>query len=58
MEFQLQAPFIPMGDQPEAIKQLVDGIRQGYRDQVLLGGQVLAKHLPWRISFRNCKNQH
>ena len=43
MEFQLQAPFIPMGDQPEAIKQLVDGIRQGYRDQVLLGGTGTGK---------------
>ncbi|MAT40988.1 MAG: excinuclease ABC subunit B [Anaerolineaceae bacterium] len=43
MEFQLQAPFIPMGDQPEAIKQLVDGVRQGYHDQVLLGGTGTGK---------------
>ncbi len=43
MEFQLQAPFIPMGDQPEAIHQLVSGVRQGYRDQVLLGGTGTGK---------------
>ncbi len=43
MEFQLQAPFIPMGDQPEAIKQLIDGIQKGYRDQVLLGGTGTGK---------------
>ena len=35
--FQLQSPFEPEGDQPEAIRQLVDGIREGTRDQVLLG---------------------
>src|ERR1700741_4362231 len=38
MDFKLQAPFIPMGDQPEAIRGLVDGIRAGKRNQVLLGG--------------------
>lgn len=29
--------FKPAGDQPQAIRQLVDGIRQGERNQVLLG---------------------
>jgi excinuclease ABC subunit B len=37
MEFKLQAPFIPTGDQPEAIRQLVDGVRRGMKHQVLLG---------------------
>jgi excinuclease ABC subunit B len=43
MEFKLQAPFIPMGDQPEAIRGLVDGIRAGKRNQVLLGATGTGK---------------
>lgn len=35
--FDLHSAFEPMGDQPEAIRQLVDGIRRGQRAQVLLG---------------------
>ena len=37
MDFKLNAPFIPMGDQPEAIRGLVDGVRNGKKHQVLLG---------------------
>src|SRR5210317_1179643 len=37
MEFKLKAPFEPMGDQPTAIKDLVEGLDNGERDQVLLG---------------------
>ena len=37
MDFKLQAPFQPMGDQPEAIRGLVDGVRDGKKNQVLLG---------------------
>ena len=35
--FQLEAAFQPMGDQPEAIRQLTDGFQKGVRSQVLLG---------------------
>ena len=35
--FRLQAPYSPMGDQPEAIRQLVSGIRSGAPAQTLLG---------------------
>ncbi len=35
--FQLETPFQPCGDQPEAIDRLVDGILKGQRAQVLLG---------------------
>jgi excinuclease ABC subunit B len=35
--FQLRAEFQPTGDQPEAIRQLVDGLRRGDRFQTLLG---------------------
>ena len=37
MEFKLHAPFEPTGDQPEAIKALVDGLNMGLDEQVLLG---------------------
>jgi len=43
MDFNLKAPYIPTGDQPEAIRQLVEGIRNGYRDQVLLGATGTGK---------------
>ncbi len=43
MDFKLQAPFIPTGDQPEAIIQLVDGIRKGMQNQVLLGATGTGK---------------
>ena len=37
MDFKLVSDFKPTGDQPEAIKQLVDGLRRGDRAQTLLG---------------------
>lgn len=43
MEFKLQAPFIPTGDQPEAIRQLVDGVNKGMKHQVLLGATGTGK---------------
>jgi len=36
-EFKVEAPFQPTGDQPEAITKLVEGIRNDYRYQTLLG---------------------
>ena len=35
MDFELKSDFAPMGDQPEAIRQLVEGVRNGQRAQVL-----------------------
>ncbi len=43
MDFKLQAPFQPTGDQPEAIRQLVTGIQRGLRHQVLLGATGTGK---------------
>ncbi len=43
MEFNLHSPYQPMGDQPEAIDQLIAGIRRGLRDQVLLGATGTGK---------------
>ncbi len=50
-EFQLQAPFQPTGDQPQAIERLVAGIRQGRKHQVLLGATGTGKTatLAWVI---------
>ena len=35
--FKMETPFLPSGDQPTAIKDLVEGIKNGDRTQVLLG---------------------
>src|SRR5690606_28427769 len=43
MEFKLQAPFHPMGDQPEAIRGLVEGVNKGLKHQVLLGATGTGK---------------
>lgn len=37
MQFQLESPFQPAGDQPAAIKALVEGLKNGQREQVLMG---------------------
>ncbi len=37
MKFKLESPFKPGGDQPQAIKELVKGVKKGHKDQVLLG---------------------
>ncbi|MEE0967009.1 MAG: excinuclease ABC subunit UvrB [Bacilli bacterium] len=42
-KFKLVSEYSPMGDQPAAIKQLVDGIRSGKKEQVLLGGTGTGK---------------
>ncbi|MEX2143882.1 MAG: excinuclease ABC subunit UvrB [Anaerolineales bacterium] len=41
--FRLQAPYEPTGDQPEAIVRLLEGIRKGYKEQVLLGATGTGK---------------
>lgn len=37
MDFNLTSKYKPTGDQPEAIKELTDGLERGDRSQVLLG---------------------
>ncbi len=37
MQFRLISENTPKGDQPEAIKQIIDGLNDGTKDQVLLG---------------------
>ncbi|MBU7317642.1 excinuclease ABC subunit UvrB [Paenibacillus oleatilyticus] len=42
-KFQLEAEFQPQGDQPAAIEQLVNGVREGKRHQTLLGATGTGK---------------
>lgn len=37
MDFQLTSKYKPTGDQPDAVRQLTDGIQDGVPAQVLLG---------------------
>ena len=41
--FELVSKYKPNGDQPEAIKELVDGINKGKKEQVLLGATGTGK---------------
>ena len=41
--FELVSKYSPSGDQPEAIKNLVDGIKAGRKEQVLLGATGTGK---------------
>ena len=42
-KFELVSKYKPSGDQPEAIKELVDGINEGKKEQVLLGATGTGK---------------
>ena len=45
--FDLKLPFEPAGDQPKAIKSLLDGLKKGMHKQTLLGvtgsGKILSR---------------
>ena len=41
--FDLVSKYKPSGDQPKAIEELVKGINEGKRDQVLLGATGTGK---------------
>ncbi|ACB61866.1 excinuclease ABC, B subunit [Exiguobacterium sibiricum 255-15] len=43
MDFELVSPFEPGGDQPEAIKKLIAGVKNGERHQTLLGATGTGK---------------
>jgi excinuclease ABC subunit B len=43
MSFRSAATYRPTGDQPRAIAQLVEGVRQGYKHQTLLGATGTGK---------------
>ena len=37
LKFKIESPFEPSGDQPQAIKELCEGVERGERNQALLG---------------------
>ncbi len=43
MSFKVVAPYQPLGDQPKAIAQLVDGVQKGFKHQTLLGATGTGK---------------
>jgi excinuclease ABC subunit B len=50
-QFRVDAPFQPAGDQPEAIEQLVEGVKSGLTQQVLLGvtGSGKTNVMAWAV---------
>ena len=71
--FVIHSEFKPTGDQPTAIKELVKGLNDGKRYQVLLGAtgtgktftmanviekvQLLVRLLQWLMSLKRCNVQ-
>lgn len=47
-KFKISSKYGPAGDQPKAIKQLVEGINNGYDAQTLLGITGSGKTCRWR----------
>lgn len=53
--FELHAPYEPMGDQPQAIAELTEGIREGRRHQVLLGATGTGKTFTMANIIQQCQ---
>jgi len=51
LEFQLASPYQPAGDQPKAIRALVEGLREGLTEQTLVGvtGSGKTATMAWTI---------
>jgi len=52
-EFQIEAPYEPKGDQPQAIRELSEGLERGDPRQVLLGATGTGKTLTMAHVIRN-----
>lgn len=55
--FELVSKFKPTGDQPTAIKELVEGLNEGKRLQVLLGATGTGKTFTMANIIQKCKDQ-
>ncbi len=58
MEFKLVSEFSPTGDQPEAIKQLTEGVLSGEKYQTLLGVTGSGKTFTVANVVKKLKDQH
>lgn len=47
--FKLESPYQPAGDQPRAIEKLVKNLKNGVKQQTLLGATGTGKHLLSRM---------
>ena len=56
--FKLHNPFLPAGDQPLAIKKLLEGLNKGFKKQTLLGATGTGKTLPWQMLLQSIINPH
>jgi excinuclease UvrABC helicase subunit UvrB len=56
-QFKLVSPFQPMGDQVQAIQELVDGLKAGKRNKSYLGELEQEKHLLLLMLSKNIINQ-
>lgn len=52
--FKLVSEYIPTGDQPQAIKELVDGLNKGEKFQTLLGVTGSRKN----FYYGECNREH
>lgn len=48
-KFILHSEYKPTGDQPQAIEGLINGLKNGYREQTLLGVTGSGKPLQWQM---------
>ncbi|NNJ11535.1 excinuclease ABC subunit UvrB [Chloroflexales bacterium ZM16-3] len=55
MSFRVEAPYQPTGDQPEAIRQLLEGLKDGNRHQTLLGATGTGKTAVMAWIFEQAK---
>ena len=58
MNFKLASDYDPRGDQPQAISQLVRGVNDGDRHQVLLGVTGSGKTFTDREGHRGNESPH
>ena len=54
-KFKIESPFEPSGDQPEAIRDLCEGIERGEKNQVLLGVTGSGKTLTMAKVIEQCQ---
>lgn len=57
-KFNLHSDYKPFGDQPKAIKSLVEHFKNGDKEQTLEGVTGSGKLLLWQMLLNNWINQH